>query len=218
MGLVRGCFYVFRTDSSLAKKKVYVVETGPDQYRKFYQWPACQAFVRGKPYAFAGGATETEAKAKLHQGKKKRASAPSKGKPKKKAAPPAADIPTVGICSDAGTHGNPGPCEYQVTTLDGKLLVHKELGVHTNNYAELAGIGAMIQYAIDHGDTKLYTDSKIAMIWIASGKLGEKVHEKDALMAMIRKIQRLLKEHPNLELLKWHTKQWGEIPADFGRK
>lgn len=201
---------------ALAKKKVYLVETKPGQFKRFDNWPDCQAFVRGKPFAFAGGETEAAAKAKLLASKKKKTG--TRAPKTKKVTASTAAIPKEGICSDAGTHGNPGPCEFQVTDLDGNRLLHKHLGTHTNNYAELAGIGAMVQYAIANNETQLYTDSKIAMIWIEKGRLGPNVHEAELLMKMIVKIRSLLAKNPQLKLLKWHTKTWGEIPADFGRK
>ena len=206
-------------------KKVYVVETAPGQYKLYDNWPDCQRAVSGKRVSFAGGPNREAAIKKLLAGKQKLKQMrktplrslgggnPSKSKPK-----PVGDLPKVGITSDAGTHGNPGPCEFQVTDLSGKVLIHKHLGVHTNNYAELAGIGAGLQWAIANDEKILWTDSKIAMIWIKSGKLGPTVHERDALMKMITKIRKLLEENPQLEIRKWETKTWGEIPADFGRK
>jgi len=203
----------------LAKKKIYIVETAPGSFRKFTDWPACQAFVHGKPYPFAGGTSESEAMAKIRNAKKKfsaRAGSSRKSTPQLKEK--ALDKPSKGICADAGTHGNPGPCEYQVTDLTGKRLRHRHLGVHTNNYAELAGIGAMVKYAIEHDETELYTDSKIAMIWLEKAKLGPTVREADLILDMIHQIRKLLGKNPQLNLRKWHTKRWGEIPADFGRK
>lgn len=203
------------------KKKIYLVETAPGQIREFTDWPACQAFVSGKPFAFAGGVNREEAMRKLTGSKQKRAFS-QKGReskaPAKQKAPNAANRPTGGLTSDAGTHGNPGPCEFQVTDIHGNCLLHKELGVHTNNYAELAGIGGMIKIAIERGETELWTDSTIAMGWIRTGKLGPDVHEREALMKMIRKIQQLLQANPQLRLLKWDTRAWGQIPSDFGRK
>lgn len=211
-----------------SKKKIYLVEVEPDQFVTFNNWPACQAKVQGQNYAYAGGFSYDEAMERLQAGKRKFAAAKARGwdpskkkggsKSGSKTTRPAGPYPTKGITSDCGTHGNPGPCEYQVTDLKGKRLEYKHLGVHTNNYAELAGIAAMIRVAIQSGETILWTDSKIAMIWIRSGKLGEKVREKEAIMAMVRDIQKMLRENPQLELKKWDTKNWGQIPSDFGRK
>ncbi len=207
-----------------SKKKIYVVETAPDNFITFNSWPECQKKVQGQSYAYAGGFTKDEAIQRLQAGKKKFAAAkargwdPSKKKAASKTQTPPEPYPTTGLTSDCGTHGNPGPCEYQVTDLSGKVLVHKHLGVHTNNYAELAGIGAMIKQALKMNDTVLWTDSTIAMIWIRKAKLGENVREKEAIMDMILSIRKMLEENPQLELKKWDTKNWGQIPSDFGRK
>jgi len=186
-----------------SKNKIYVVETAPNSRRFFDNWNECRRFVHGKPYRYAGGADRAAAIAKLE----------GKGKQRKKSKGPA-----VGICSDAGTHGNPGPCEYQVADLQGRRLDHKHLGVHSNNFAELAGIGAMIQYAIRHRESELWTDSKVCLGWIETGRIGKGVRERDLIVRMVGKIRSLLKSHPHLRLRKWKTSTWGQIPADFGRK
>lgn len=200
------------------KNNVYLVELEPGRYEKFTRWSDCQAFLKQQKRPFAGGVTEAEAIEKIERTRDmqiKYRDGEAKGGKSGKAV---GDRPTTGICSDAGTHGNPGPCEYQVCDLKGKRLDYQHLGTHTNNYAELAGIEAMIKVAVKQGETELWTDSKIAMGWIKSGKLGPTVKEPELIMVFIRSIQALLKQHPKLELKKWHTKQWGEIPADFGRK
>lgn len=125
--------------------------------------------------------------------------------------------PTQGICSDAGTHGNPGESEYQVTDLNGTLLKHEHLGIHSNNYAELMGILGSITYAIDHQISEIWTDSMIGMTWIESGKVGKNVNERDLILDIVDEIQTLLNNHP-IKINKWLTDHWGEIPADFGRK
>jgi ribonuclease HI len=199
------------------RKKIYLVETAPGEHREFNSWPACQAFVKGKSVAFGSGFTREEALEKVARSRAYlEKGGGSKHKPVAKAA--AGPRPTEGICSDAGTHGNPGPCEYQVCDLKGRVLEHKHLGVHTNNYAELAGIGAMLRYAAEHDIEKCWTDSQIAIGWIDSGRLGPTVRERDVIMTMVKEIQGILSKNPKLNLLKWHTKKWGEIPADFGRK
>ena len=202
-------------------KKIYLVETGPDQYREFDNWPQCQAFVKGKPLPFGSGFSRDEAMVKLArsrsyiQGGGGGYTGQSKAKKTRK---PTGPKPVEGLTSDAGTHGNPGPCEFQVTDIHGNTIMHKHLGVHTNNYAELAGIAGMIQCAIERGETKLWTDSQIAMGWIKSGRLGPTVREPELIMGLIRDIQKQLAAHPQLKLLKWDTKGWGQIPSDFGRK
>jgi len=209
---------------SRSKNTIYLVDVG-GVIREFDNWPACQALVNGSSYAFAGGVDRAAAMAKLQRSRGAQArhhgrtQGPGGGAPSKaRGSATAGARPTEGICADAGTHGNPGPCEYQVCDLAGTTLVHEHLGVHSNNYAELAGIAAMIEYALGHGHQKLWTDSKIAMGWIASGRVGATVHERGVIVGMARAIKQKLDANPELQLCKWHTKVWGEIPADFGRK
>ena len=197
------------------KNKIYLVETSPGNIRAFNNWPQCQAFVHGKSYPFAGGPDRETALGKLLASKKKM-SGTYRPKPKPKTRP--TNLPTEGLTSDAGTHGNPGPCEYQVTDISGRVLEHRRLGVHTNNYAELAGILGMVRKAIETGDTLLWTDSTIAMGWIRSGSVGQGVHEPELIREMVVKIQKLLRQNPQMKLVKWDTRSWGQIPSDFGRK
>ena len=72
----------------------------------------------------------------------------------------------------------------------------------------------------DH--TAIYSDSKTALSWIRAGKCRTKIARTDAnarLFEIIARAERWLATHtwPNA-LLKWKTSEWGEIPADFGRK
>lgn len=197
------------------KNNIYVVEIAPGEYRDFDKWKPCQAFVQGKVVAYAGGVDREAAMKKLLATREWQLEKNKKGAAKTKAV---GAVPTEGLTADAGTHGNPGPCEYQVTDIRGKVLAHKHLGVHTNNFAELAGIKGMIEVAAERGETILWTDSKIAMGWIKSKKLGPTVREPELIMELIYAINDLLKKYPQMELRKWETKSWGEIPSDFGRK
>ncbi|MCB0280686.1 MAG: hypothetical protein KDD94_14345, partial [Calditrichaeota bacterium] len=125
--------------------------------------------------------------------------------------------PTIGICCDAGTRGNPGPAEYNVADLNGKILEHKELGVRTNNYAELSGILAALNYCKANGIDLLWTDSQVSMQWIENGQPGKDVHDRDELIKLLSRIDHIL-SNTTITIRKWHTDIWGEIPADFGRK
>lgn len=125
--------------------------------------------------------------------------------------------PDYGLCVDAGTRGNPGEAEYKITDIDGRQIYHETLGVHSNNYAELAGIMHAVQYAQTLEVDTVWTDSQISIGWIESGKIGETVRERAAIIAMADVIRDLLADG-SVELRKWDTGAWGEIPADFGRK
>jgi ribonuclease HI len=71
-------------------------------------------------------------------------------------------------------------------------------------------------------DRILYTDSKIAMSWVRQKKCKTnlKPSSKNAVVFdLIERAVQWLKENSyQTVIVKWETKAWGEIPADFGRK
>jgi probable phosphoglycerate mutase len=60
---------------------------------------------------------------------------------------------------DGGSRGNPGPAGFGALITDAKGTTLAELseflGVRTNNYAEYSGLLAVIQWALEHGHTRL---------------------------------------------------------------
>jgi ribonuclease HI len=60
---------------------------------------------------------------------------------------------------DGGARGNPGPAGYgvRIETGDGAVLdeLHGGVGVATNNVAEYNGLLAALQWALDHGETRV---------------------------------------------------------------
>ncbi len=94
----------------------------------------------------------------------------------------------------------------------------------TNNIGEFLGIVyaiALLQRNNRH-DTAIYTDSRTAMAWVRKKKVNTKLFEKygsNPLQNTLAKAEKWLKENKYTNpILKWDTKNWGEIPADFGRK
>ena len=68
----------------------------------------------------------------------------------------------------------------------------------------------------------IYSDSRIAMGWVqkkqCSTKLSFDASNKE-LLDLIKRAEKWLRENSfQNPILKWETKAWGEIPADFGRK
>lgn len=203
--------------------KIYLAIDGGGGEHVFTTWAACKYFVHGNPYRFC--AAESLEAARIRLGLVPRP-APRKEQP------PVASVtlkpnpgkstrsqrPTEGLCSDAGTHGNPGPCEYQVTDLAGNLLKHEHLGHGTNNYAELRGILAAIELAQRQGVHCIWTDSQVCLNWIQTGRVGEGVARRQEVIYLIDRIRAQIRKGPAVDLRKWITRDWGEIPADFGRK
>ncbi|MDM9631222.1 ribonuclease H1 domain-containing protein [Robiginitalea aurantiaca] len=131
----------------------------------------------------------------------------------------------LSISVDAASSGNPGIMEYQgVDTKTGKKLFRQgpfEEG--TNNIGEFLAIVHGLAYLKKHGSNRvLYSDSRTAMAWVRKKKCNTqlKPSEKNAaLFEMIHRAEEWLHSNSyNTPVVKWETRAWGEIPADFGRK
>lgn len=95
----------------------------------------------------------------------------------------------------------------------------------TNNIAEFLGLVDAIRYL--HTTRKadiIYTDSMTALAWVrnrrANTTAGQTGRLTDELKHLIGEAEAYLLTHDisDIQLQKWDTKSWGEIPADFGRK
>ena len=129
------------------------------------------------------------------------------------------------ISVDAASSGNPGVMEYQgVDTKTKKLLFH--LGPFkqgTNNIGEfLALVHGLAELKKNNSDKPIYTDSNTAISWVKKKKCNtklEKTKENERLFSLINRALIWLNTNSySTNILKWKTKIWGEIPADFGRK
>ena len=136
------------------------------------------------------------------------------------------DIIHDSIAVDGACSGNPGVMEYRGVDVPtgAELFRQGPFPDATNNIGEfLAIVHALAlfhQQGNDH--TAIYSDSKIALGWVRAGQCRTKLEHTPAnerLFAIIARAEHWLATHtwPNA-LLKWNTGEWGEIPADFGRK
>ncbi len=68
----------------------------------------------------------------------------------------------------------------------------------------------------------VYSDSLTAISWVRGGKCRTKLllnEETKRVHELIRRAEKWLAENPiTVPIIKWNTNEWGEIPADFGRK
>lgn len=130
------------------------------------------------------------------------------------------------ICVDAACSGNPGDLEYRgVDLATGSVLFHR--GPYpdaTTNIGEFLALveGAKILYKSKQAKT-LYSDSRIAIWRLAKGTCRTQLtkSKKNAkIFEEIKLAEEWLAAHPldSIVVKKRHTKAWGEIPADFGRK
>lgn len=208
----------------MAKKNFYVVWNGvtPGVYNS---WDECKAQVSGYDGAIYKSFPTLEQAKKafdespwLYVGKQAK-----KESPKKILSNPA--IIKDSLAVDAACSGNPGLMEYRgVYVLTGEQVFHQgpyEQG--TNNIGEfLALVHGLALLKQKNMAMPLYSDSANAIKWVKDKKCKTKL-EKTAvnmsLFYMIERAEKWLKENTyTTKIIKWETSEWGEIPADFGRK
>ena len=211
----------------MAKQKYYVVWDGvtPGIYTS---WTECQLQVKGydsakyksfdnreeaerafasSPYAYIG-----------KNAKKKTADSPT----------PPDTLPAAvienSLAGDAACSGNPGPMEYRgVHVASRQEIFHFGPMKGTNNIGEFLALVHGLALLKQKGfDMPIYSDSANAISWVKQKKCKTKLPrtaETEKLFGLIERAEKWLKENKySTPILKWETKQWGEIPADFGRK
>ena len=126
---------------------------------------------------------------------------------------------------DAACSGNPGPMEYQAIDLQTGARVFHFGPMHgTNNIGEFLAIVHALALLDKQGDKEkvIYSDSYNAILWVHNKKCKTKLEhtpQTEALYQIVARAENWLRTH-NIQtrIIKWETKKWGEIPADFGRK
>ena len=129
------------------------------------------------------------------------------------------------IAVDAACSGNPGPMEYRgVYLLTGQEIFHFGPVYGTNNIGEFLAIVHALALMKQKGiQMTIYSDSRNALGWVNQKKCKTKLErtpKTEELFQMIERAENWLKTHAyaDIPLLKWETEEWGEVPADFGRK
>jgi len=211
----------------MAKKaKFYVIWKGKHP-GIFESWADCKAQIEGfKGAEYKSFSTFAEAK-KAYNGNY----SDYKGTTKGKSELSPQELLKIGepnynsIAVDAASSGNPGKMEYRgVDTKTKKVLFHQgpfEQG--TSNVGEfLALVHGLAFLKNKKSDRILYSDSRIAIGWVRKGKCGTKLDKTPKNAKLFELIERaedwLKKNRYTTPVVKWETKAWGEIPADFGRK
>jgi len=143
--------------------------------------------------------------------------------------------PKIGWVVDGATEGNPGMSEYRcIDLLTSEVVFHNKIGVATNNITEFLAVVHAIGEAIKRNvKIEIYTDSTTALSWVKYKKCNTSLKPgrfTDNAINLQLRAEKFLKslnldisesdviKIGNIELLKWWTQSWGEIPADFGRK
>lgn len=204
-----------------SKNKFYVVWNGvkPGIYST---WNDCLLQTKGfKGASYKGFETREEAEQAYAGG-------PSSYSRPKKAEQPARRIPQEladAVAVDASCLGNPGKMEYRgVWAADGSPIFKAgpfEDG--TNNIGEFLAIVHALAWMEQQGVRfTICSDSRNAMLWIRQKKCRTKLARtgrNDKIFELIARAERWLATHEiTVPIVKWETKLWGEIPADFGRK
>ncbi|TDI74890.1 MAG: ribonuclease H [Bacteroidetes bacterium] len=211
---------------STKKEKFYVVWFG-NPSGIFGSWKECQLSIKGvKGAQYKSFLTFTEAKEAYSK-----EYSDYKGKNTKKRSLTKEELTEIGdpnlysIAVDAASSGNPGKTEYRgVDTQTHKQLFYQgPFAQGTNNVGEfLALVHGLAFLQQQKSDRIIYSDSRIAMGWVKRKKCNTKLKQtrkNTTLFELISRAEDWLKNNSyTTEILKWETKAWGEIPADFGRK
>ena len=214
----------------MAREKFYVVWNGvnPGIYDS---WEECQLQIKGfkdarfKSYTSLEAATEAYRGDPAEQMALFRAMAHHKPLHDNYDAFP--EIRRDAIAVDAACSRNPGPVEYQGVMVGTGERIFRigPLEDGTNNIGEYLAIihAAALLHRQGNHVTPIYSDSRTALSWIRNGAHRSKMTptpRNAKIMEMLQRADAWLHAHrpiPN-PILKWDTDQWGEIPADFGRK
>jgi ribonuclease HI len=206
----------------MAKVKYYVVWKGrtPGIYK---DWATCKKMVDGFDGASFKSFTSL-IEAENAYGSKSGAVSSPKSRSKSTPHSKKTVILTPSISVDAACSGNPGVMEYQgVDTHTKEVLFHKKYQLGTNNIGEFLALVHGLAFLKKNGsDIPIYSDSVNALLWIKNKKCKTtliKNNKTTELFETIARAEDWLKNNTwKNQLIKWETENWGEIPADFGRK
>jgi ribonuclease HI len=207
----------------MAKQKYYVVWDGlkPGIYTS---WADCQAQIKGYNGAKYKAFESPEEAAKAFKSNFNNYIGAAAKKTSTKKPTSKANIIWDSISVDAACSGNPGVMEYQgVDTKTKEQFFHQKFALGTNNIGEfLALVHALALFKKHDINKPIYTDSMTAMSWVKKKKVKTNLvrnKKTEELYGMIERAEAwLLNNQYDIEILKWETENWGEIPADFGRK
>lgn len=115
--------------------------------------------------------------------------------------------------------------EYQAVDLaTGRQVFHFGPMQGTNNIGEFLAIVHALALMDKEGITGkvIYSDSANAIGWVKKKRCNTKMArtaDNEPLFRIIARAELWLRTHEvKVPVIKWETRQWGEIPADFGRK
>ncbi|MBA3046340.1 MAG: ribonuclease H family protein [Candidatus Thermoplasmatota archaeon] len=203
-------------------KKFYVVWVGrnPGIYET---WEECQTEVSGFPEARYKGfpnlnTAETALKDGWHRhwGKKGRTFESGTKLPD--------GVMEDSIAVDVACSGPHGPMEYRGIDLKTRKIIFERgpFRVGTSNIGEFLAIVEALRYVVGGTHSTVYSDSKIAIGWVRNRTCNTALERSDAskdILGMVEDALEWLRMNKySCKVVKWETGEWGEIPADYGRK
>jgi len=177
------------------------------QYKSFSTFEAAKKALKGNYFDYVG--KNKDFKSELSESQLKKIGEPNYNS----------------ISVDAASSGNPGVMEYRGvdTKTKKQLFIQGPFEQGTNNIGEfLALVHGLAILKKNNSNRILYTDSRTAISWVKKKTCNTKLERNDKNKALFELVDRaihwLKNNSYNTVIVKWETKAWGEIPADFGRK
>ena len=212
---------------SKKKKKYYTVWKG-HHTGVFESWDDCKAQIKdfeGAQYksfeTFDAAKTALKGNYKDYIGKNKKFNSELSEAQLKKIGQP--NFNSISV--DAASSGNPGKMEYRGVDTKTKKQLFKQgpFEEGTNNIGEFLAIVHGLAFLKQQNSNRIiYTDSKTAISWVKKKNCNTKLERSEKNKALFGLVDRavtwLKTNNYTTTIVKWETKAWGEIPADFGRK
>ncbi len=209
------------------KKKFYVVWQGK-QPGVYQSWRECKRQIDGFPSAIFKSFENPEIAQKAYTENPEKYMGDNYIEPLMLKKYQTADVGfpiKKSLSVDAACAGNPGVLEYQgVDTNTGKLIFHQgPFPLGTVNIGEFLALVHGLAYLKQQQSTiPVYSDSRTAIAWVRRKEIKTNLERNAKTEQLFKLVDRALIWLKNNKwenkILKWETKFWGEIPADFGRK
>ena len=217
------------------KQKYYVVWNGQEP-GIYNTWTDCQAQTKGYANAkYKSFSTLQEAQTAYEEGAPTYIFKASKKKKMVQVANPPSDrtdtvlplpreVEANAIAVDAACSGNPGPMEYRGVDLrTGQEVFHLGPLYGTNNIGEFLAIVHAVSKLTQEGKIMtVYSDSRNGILWFKNHQCKTKLKRNartEKVLNLVTRAEKWLTQNTyNIQVKKWNTNKWGEIPADFGRK
>ena len=113
------------------------------------------------------------------------------------------------IHTDGSSRGNPGPAVSCWCIGSSEIINKKELGIHSNNYAELAAVGcglkAVLSIPLEEQmsdiDVEVRIDSQTVYFWLGGTTPSKNVKEREKIKEMIKRIKDIEKSFKSINYI-----------------